>query len=202
MLKLKLPYFGHLMQKTNSLGSSLMLGKIEGEWGVEGDDRGWDGWMASLTRRIWVWVGYWSWWWTGKPGMLQFMGSQRVRHNWATELNWTELKLGFRFILFFFLIFILYWRRVDLGFPGGTVVKNLPTRQETWIQSLGYIYAWVLNHSTMSFLCNPIDCRPWGSSVHGIFQARILEWVAMPSSRRPSWPRNQIHVSYISYIGR
>ena len=48
---------------------------------------GWDGWMASPTGWTWVWVGSWSWWWTGKSGMLQSMGSQRVRHNWATELN-------------------------------------------------------------------------------------------------------------------
>ena len=58
--------------------------------GGEGDDRGWDGWMASPIRWTWVWVDSGSWWWTGKPGVLQFMGSQRVRHDWATELNWTE----------------------------------------------------------------------------------------------------------------
>ena len=57
----------------------------------EGDDRGWDGWMASPTRWTWVWVNSGSWWWTGRPGMLQFMGSQRVRHNWATELNWLNI---------------------------------------------------------------------------------------------------------------
>ena len=56
--------------------------------GGEGDDRGWDGWMASPTRWAWVWVDSGSWWWIGKPGVLQFMGSQRVRHNWVTELNW------------------------------------------------------------------------------------------------------------------
>ena len=58
--------------------------------GGEGDDRGWDGWMASLTQWTWVWVNSGSWWWTGRPGMLQSMGSQRVGHDWATELNWTE----------------------------------------------------------------------------------------------------------------
>ena len=58
----------------------------------EGDDRGWDGWMASPTRCTWVWVNSRSWWWTGKPGVLRFIGSQRVGHDWATELNWTELK--------------------------------------------------------------------------------------------------------------
>ena len=55
--------------------------------GGEGEDRGWDGWMASRTRWAWVWANSGSWWWTGKPGMLQSMGSQRVRHDWATELN-------------------------------------------------------------------------------------------------------------------
>ena len=55
--------------------------------GGEGDDRGWDGWMASPTRWAWVWVDSGSWWWTGRPGVLRFMESQRVRHDWATELN-------------------------------------------------------------------------------------------------------------------
>ena len=57
--------------------------KVEGE----GDDRGWDGWMASLTQWIWVWVNSGRWWWTGRPGVLQSMGSQRVGYDWATELN-------------------------------------------------------------------------------------------------------------------
>ena len=60
--------------------------------GGERDDKGWDGWMASLTQWRWVWVNSGSWWWTGRPGVLWFMGSQRVGHNWATELNWTELN--------------------------------------------------------------------------------------------------------------
>ena len=59
--------------------------------GGEGDDRGWDGWTVSLTRWTWVWVNSGSWWWTGRPGALHLMGSQRVGHDWATELNWTEL---------------------------------------------------------------------------------------------------------------
>ena len=56
--------------------------------GGKGDNRGWDGWMASPTRWTWVWVNSGNWWWTGKPGVLWFMGSQRVGHDWATELNW------------------------------------------------------------------------------------------------------------------
>ena len=86
MLKLKLQYFGHLMWTADSFEKTLMLGKIEGGW--EGDDRGWDGWMESLTWWTWVWVDSDSWWWTGRPGVLWFMGLQRVGHYWATELNW------------------------------------------------------------------------------------------------------------------
>ena len=56
--------------------------------GWEGDDRGWDGWMASPTQWIWVWVNAGSWCWTGRPGVLRFMGSQRVEHDWGTDLIW------------------------------------------------------------------------------------------------------------------
>ena len=59
--------------------------------GGEGADRGWDGWKASPTQWMWVWVNSRSWWWTGRPGVLQSMSSQRVRHDWMTELNWTQL---------------------------------------------------------------------------------------------------------------
>ena len=89
MLKLKLQYFGHLMRRVDSLEKTLMLGGIGG--GREGDDRGWDGWMASLTQWTWVWVNSGSLWWTGRPGVLRFMGSQTVGHDWATELNWCHL---------------------------------------------------------------------------------------------------------------
>ena len=68
MLKLKLQYFGHLMWRTDSFEKTLMLGKSE--VGGKGDNRGWDGWMASLTQWTWVWINSGSWWWIGKPGML------------------------------------------------------------------------------------------------------------------------------------
>ena len=86
MLKLKLQYFGHLMQRTVSLEKTLMLGKIEGR--RRRGDRGWNGWTASLTQCTWVWVNSGSCWWTGKPGVLQSMGLQRVGQDWAAELNW------------------------------------------------------------------------------------------------------------------
>ena len=85
MLKLKLQYFGHLMRRVDSLEKTLMLGGIGGR--RRGDNRGWEGWMASPTRWTWVWVNSKCWWWTGRPGVLRFMGSQIVRHDWATELN-------------------------------------------------------------------------------------------------------------------
>ena len=90
MLKLKLQYFGHLMQRTDSLEKTLMLGKIEGKR-RRGWHRGWDGWMLSPTQWTWVWVNSRSWWWTGRPGVLQSTRSQRVWHNWVTELNWCLL---------------------------------------------------------------------------------------------------------------
>ena len=88
MLKLKLQYFGHLMWRADSLEKTLILGGIGGRR-RRGQQRGWEGWMASMTWWTWVWASFGSWWWTGKPGVLQSMGSQRVRHDWVTELNWT-----------------------------------------------------------------------------------------------------------------
>ena len=82
-LTLKLQYLGYLMWRTDSLEKTLSWKRLKAV--EEGDDRGRDGWMASWT---WVWVSSQVWWWTGKPGVLQSMGSQKVRHNWATELNW------------------------------------------------------------------------------------------------------------------
>ena len=86
MLKLKLQYFGHLMRRVESLEKTWCWEGLGA--GGEGDDRGWDGWMASPIQCTWVWVNSGSWWWTGRPGVLRFMGLQRVGHDWVTELNW------------------------------------------------------------------------------------------------------------------
>ena len=89
MLKLNLQYFHHWCKELTHLKRPWCWERLKA--GGEGDNRGWDGWMASLTRWRWVWVNSGSWWWTGRPGVLQSIVSQRVGHNWVTELNWTEL---------------------------------------------------------------------------------------------------------------
>ena len=112
--------------------------------GGKGDDRGWDGWMASLTRWTWVWVNSGSWWWTGRPGVLRFMGLQS-----RTRLSdWTELN------------------------------------KESWKVKVA---------QSCLTLCDPMDYR-----VHGILQARILEWIAFPFSRGSSQHRDQTQVSCIA----
>ena len=98
MLKLKLQYFDHLKWRADSFEKTLMLERLRA--GGEGDDRGWNGWMASPTQWTWVWVNSGSWWWTGRPGVLQSTGSQRVGHNGATELNWTDRQQSCRFTYF------------------------------------------------------------------------------------------------------
>ena len=146
MLKLKLQSFGHLMQRTDSQEKTLMLGNIGGRRRRGRQRMRWlDGITDAMDMNS---VNSCSSWWTEKPGVLQSVGLQRVRHDWATELNWV------------------------------------------------YTYIAVQLHPT---LCKPMDCGLQGSSVHGISQARLLEWAAISSSRdlpgpgiestSPAWQR-------------
>ena len=123
MLKLKLPYFGHLMRRTEWL-----IGERPWCWerlkvGGERDDRGWDGWMASLTQWTWVWIGSGSWWWTGKLGVVQSMGAQRVGHDWVTELNWTEKKKIQSDVRYFLLMGIVTWQGPKAS---SVMLKDIP----------------------------------------------------------------------------
>ena len=154
MLRMKLQYFGHLMRRVSSLENTLMLGELKA--GGERDDRGWDGWMASPVQWTWVWTDSRRWWRTGKPHVLQSVGSQRVRCDWS---DWFTATMN------------------DKWSEWGEVARACPT------------------------LCDPVDCSPPGSSIHGILQARILEWVAISFPRGPSWPRDWTQVSRIAGRG-
>ena len=95
MLNLNLQFFGHLMWRTDSLEKTLMLGKIEGR-----RRRGQQRWLDGITDLMDMsWVSSGSWWWTGKPGMLQSMGSQRVEHDWAIELNWSRVSCAIQVLV-------------------------------------------------------------------------------------------------------
>ena len=93
MLKLKLQYFGLLMWRTDSLEKTLMLGKIEGRRRARQRRR----WLDNITDSMDMSLSkFRSWWWMGKPGVLQSMGLQRVRHDWVTELNWTYSQMWWK----------------------------------------------------------------------------------------------------------
>ena len=94
MLKLKLRYLATWCEELTHWKRPWCWERLRA--GGEGDERGWDGWMASPTQSTWVWVNSGSWWRTRRPGVLHFMGSQRVGHDWATELNWCQLKARHR----------------------------------------------------------------------------------------------------------
>ena len=121
--------------------------------GGEGDDIGWDGWMASPTQWAWVWVNSGSWWWTGRSGVLRFMGLQRVGHDWGTELNWTEGV----------------WASLI-----AQLVKNLPAMQETRVLFLGWedsLEMEMATHSSVLAWKIPWTEEP-GSTTHGVAGVR------------------------------
>ena len=92
MLKPKLQNLATWYEELTHLKRPWSWERLKAGW--EGDNRWWDGWVASATQWTQVWINSRGWWWTGRPGVLQFMGSQRVGHDWATELNWTESEYG------------------------------------------------------------------------------------------------------------
>ena len=214
--------------------------------------------MASLTQWTWVWVSSRSWWWTGKLGMLQSMGSKRVGHDWATELNWALTQ---KLMWDFWGLTVgndkgLTWQALGrkttlptpvlvpskftvvpkgscsqrLRHPGWACFLHMcipnpeafipmslylkpqakvfrclcqrPYQRAKWGTLKTFSPQWfvVVVAQLLSLLwlfCNPMDCSPTGSPVHGISQARILEWVAPSFSRGSSQPRDWTHISCI-----
>ena len=146
------------MRRVYSLQKTLMLGRDWGWEGLgtggEGDDRGWDGWMASLTQWTWVWVNPGSWWWTGRPGVLRFMGSQRVGHDWATEPNWTKLRWS---------IWRRKWQSTPVLLPGKSHGQGSLVGYSAWghkesdtIERLHYSLRWSIRASQL-----PLVIKNW-----------------------------------------
>ena len=178
--------------------------------------------MASLTQWTWVWVDSGSWWWTRRPGVLWFMGSQRVRQDWVTELNWyveskkkwykwaylwsrkrfTGLEnkhgcwaggegknsgegIGREFGMDIYILLYLKW------------ITNKDILHNIWKSSQCYLAAWMerkfrgkwthilllFSHCHVWLFYDHMECSLPGFSVHGISQARILEWVAISFSK-------------------
>ena len=161
--------------------------------GGEGDDRGWDGWVASPTRWAWVWVNSGSWWWTGRPGVLRFMGSQRVGNNWATELNWTGSSAGKDFACNAGDPgSIPGWGRsagAGIGYPlqysGASLVaqlvKNLSACNAGDLGSIPGSGRWPRggNGHSLQYSCleNFMERGAWQATVYGFTESDMTEWL-------------------------
>ena len=132
--------------------------------GGEGDNRGWDGWMASLTQSTWVWVSCGSWWWTGRPGVLQSNGSQRVGHNWVTELNLQHFAQASQVAL-----------AVKSPPASAGDVTDLDSIPRSW-RSPGGGHGNPLQYSCLE---NPLDRGAWQAAVHWVAKSQTqLKWLS------------------------
>jgi len=197
MLRLKLQYW---CKELTHLKRPWCCGGLRA--GGEGDDRGWDGWMASLTQWTWIWVDSGIWCWTGRPGVLRFMGLQRVRHDWVTELNWTispysssVRRKTYRKIT---KIVQIFFTQLLLLLVSCMHVCMLSHFSRVWLFVISVcVSVCVLVAQLCLSLCDSMDCSLPGSSVCGILQARILEWAVISFSRGPSQARSPTHISSI-----
>ena len=183
MLKLKLQYFDTWWEELPHLKRLWSWERLK--VGGEGDNRGWGGWMASLTQWTWVWVESGSWCWTGRPGVLQSMGLQRVRHDWATELNWFLAQATL----------IQFFATVSCKFPKhcttrasrvALVVKNPPACRcrkckrsgfDPWVgKSPGRGHGNPLQYSCLE---NRMGRGAWWAIVHRVAQSQIRQkWLS------------------------
>ena len=170
MLKLKLQYFGTWCKELTHWKRPWCSDRLKA--GGEGDDREWDGWMASPTWWIWVWVSSGSWWWTGKPGMLQSMGSQTVGHDWVTKLNWT-----FTFIRRLFSSFLLSAIRV----VSSAYLRYWYFSWQPWFQLVLYP-AWNFTRCTLHRSDNHGDSQPGWQYTASMYSFPNLEPVCCSMS--------------------
>ena len=155
--------------------------------GGEGDDKGWDGWMASPTRWTWVWVNSGSWGWTGKPGVLWFMGSQRVGHDWETELNWTASN-----VLTGVWLFVIPWTIS----PPVSSVHGISQARILSVGSHFLLQGIFLNQgSNLCFLCL-LHCRQILPLTHWGSPSRSL--TCIPKQDRSLWWSKYLVVSPFS----
>ena len=151
--------------------------------GGKGCDRGWDGWMASPTRWTWVWVNSGNWWWTGRPGVLQFIGLQRVGHNWATELNWTEIWIAV-FAISFFSPLKSFACNLSQEPPGGN-------QDMIWLIAFKSSVQFSSVTQSCPTLCDPMNRSTPGLPVHHHlpeFTQTHVHWVR--DAIQPSHPRS------------
>ena len=173
------------MRRANSLEKTLMLGKIEGRR-RRGQQR--MRWLNDITHSMDMsFTSPGSWWWTGRPGVLQSMGSQRVRHNWATELK------------------PLQWMFLKKDSPDSIEHHYQPHVRSTGLYSQQVCVSLCVHLYALSLVW--LFAIPWTVAHHAplsirFFQARILEWVTIPFSRGSSWPRDRTRVSRESCIGK
>ena len=146
------------------------------DWGQEEKGTtGLDGWMASPTRWTWVWVNSRSWWWTGRPGMMQFMGSQRVGHDWATKLNWTD----YIYICIYIYVFVCYicvcvcvcitfWCLVKSSSDNSVGKESACNAEHLGSFPVLGRYPWEGNGNPLQYSClvNPMDRGVWWATVH------------------------------------
>ena len=169
MLKLKLQYFGHLMQRP------WFWERLK--TGGEGDDRGWDGWMASPTRWTWVWVNSRSWWWTGGPGMLQSMGSKR----WDTteQLNWTERGFKSQSGKWFWYHFYPCETSFHTSDSCSTSMKQSSIRNN-WFLVQSFLENGEGNGNQLCYSCleNSMDRGPWRAIIRGVTKSwiQLSDW--------------------------
>ena len=171
--------------------------------------------MTLPTLWTWVWVNSGSWWWTGRPDMLRFMGSQRVGHDWVTELNWTETEVKpYNTITtacesIHFICETMQSQKLSslCERPYLMTILSLIFIYKILSPSFGYLViintlsVWKLNESypvLSPTLCNLMDYSPPGSSVHELSRQEYLEWVAISFSRRSSQPKDWTQVSRIA----